>query len=194
MNNETVRAGVLLIGDELLSGRTGDINLRHIARCLTAHGIDVFESRVVRDDCDAIISAVNALRFCYDYVFTTGGIGPTHDDITADSIARAFGVEIDYDSRAVEILRNYYGEDSLTSARLRMARIPFGASLIENSVSGAPGFFIENVYVMAGIPKIMSAMLDFILPDLRFGSRTLSDEVFFSFWREFYFGRDMFDS
>ena len=164
-------AAVLLIGDEVLSGRTKDKNLGYIADYLTALGIDLMEARVVPDIEAEIVAAVNALRARYSYVFTTGGIGPTHDDITADSIAAAFGVGIDHDPRAVEILLTYFkeiGRDA-NEARMRMARLPKGAVLIENPVSKAPGFQMENVFVMAGVPKIMQAMLDEIAPRLAKG-------------------------
>src|SRR5215212_256987 len=133
-------AGLLLIGDEILSGRTKDKNLGYIADFLTALGIDLMEARVVADIEDDIVAALNALRVRYSYVFTTGGIGPTHDDITADAMAKAFGVPIDHDPRAVAILKARYADGQLTPSRLRMARIPQGADLIENPVSGAPGF------------------------------------------------------
>ena len=160
-------AAIVVIGDEILSGRTKDKNTGHIAERLTEIGIDLAEVRVVADVPAAIVEAVNELRRRNTYVFTTGGIGPTHDDITADSVAAAFGVNIDHDPRAVALLENRYGSADLTEARLRMARIPDGADLIENPVSTAPGFRIENVYVMAGVPNIMQAMLENILPELQ---------------------------
>ncbi len=155
-------AAVLLIGDEILSGRTKDKNLGFLADYLTALGIDLKEARVVSDVEDEIVAAVNALRSRYTYVFTTGGIGPTHDDITADAIAKAFGVVIDHDPKAVEILLSYFKEIGRepNEARLRMARIPVGASLIDNPVSKAPGFQMGNVFVMAGVPRIMNAMME----------------------------------
>ncbi|WP_425432898.1 competence/damage-inducible protein A [Hartmannibacter diazotrophicus] len=171
-------AGVLVIGDEILSGRTLDTNSGTIAAWLTELGIDLKEMRVVSDDMDAIVEAVNALRSRYTYVFTTGGIGPTHDDITADSIAKAFGVGIDVDPRARAILAtNYARPEDLTPARLRMARIPDGADLIDNPISKAPGFRIGNVHVMAGVPKIMEAMLISIEPTLAGGSKMLSETI-----------------
>jgi len=159
-------AAVLLIGDEVLSGRTKDRNLGFIADYLTAIGIDLREARVVPDVEEEIVAAVNALRARYTYVFTTGGIGPTHDDITADSVARAFGVEIGHDPRAVEILTTWFKEigREVNEARMRMARIPKGAVLIENPVSKAPGFQIGNVFVMAGVPRIMQSMMDAVAP------------------------------
>jgi molybdenum cofactor synthesis domain-containing protein len=170
-------ASVLLIGDELLSGRTKDKNLGYIADFLAALGIDLREARVVPDDHDEIVNAVNALRARYSYVFTTGGIGPTHDDITADAIAKAFGVRIDHDPRAVAILEAHYAPGMLNEARLRMARIPEGAELIVNPVSQAPGFRLENVFVMAGVPKIMQAMLENIAPQLVRGPAMNSSSV-----------------
>ena len=176
--SEPVTAAVLVIGDEILSGRTKDKNIGYVAEYLTAIGIDLREVRVVPDDEDEIVAAVNALRARYTYLFTTGGIGPTHDDITADCVAKAFGVGIDHDPRAVAILRSHYGDPAaLNEARLRMARIPFGAELVENPVSKAPGFWIGNVIVMAGVPAIMQAMLDGVAPKLRTGARMLSVTV-----------------
>src|SRR5438477_2549604 len=147
---QIVTAGLLVIGDEILSGRTKDKNIGYIADYLTAIGIDLKEVRVVGDQEHAIIEALNALRPRYAYVFTTGGIGPTHDDITADSVAKAFGVAIDHDPRAVALMRERFGDADLNEARLRMARIPKGAELIANRVSTAPGFRIDNVVVLAG--------------------------------------------
>jgi molybdenum cofactor synthesis domain-containing protein len=172
-----VTAALLVIGDEILSGRTKDKNIGFIADHCTEIGIRLKEVRIVADDEAAIIAAVNALRPVYTYVFTTGGIGPTHDDITADSIARAFGVSIDVDPRAVALLRERLAEADLTPARLRMARIPEGAALIENSVSKAPGFMIGNVIVMAGVPAIMQAMLHAVTPSLETGAKLLSQSI-----------------
>lgn len=156
-----VKAAVLLIGDELLSGRTQDVNLQTIAKFLAPLGVQVAEARVAPDVPAEIIAAVNALRAKYDYVFTTGGIGPTHDDKTADSIAAAFGVNIDVREDARAILQAHYKSASpLNEARLRMARIPEGASLIANPVSKAPGFQLGNVFVLAGVPSIMRGMLE----------------------------------
>src|SRR5262245_58105630 len=162
MADQFPTAAVLLIGDEILSGRTKDRNLGFIADYLTALGIDLKEARIVPDVEDEIVAAVNALRGRYTYVFTTGGIGPTHDDITADAVAKAYGVPIDHDSRAVDILLSWFKQigREANEARMRMARMPRGASLIENSVSKAPGFQIGNVFVMAGIPKVMQAMME----------------------------------
>jgi molybdenum cofactor synthesis domain-containing protein len=169
-----VTAGMLVIGDEILSGRTKDTNIGYVAEYLTGIGIDLREVRVVADIEEEIVAAVNALRARYTHVFTTGGIGPTHDDITADSVARAFGVPIDVDERAVAMLRERLPAMELNQARLRMARIPEGAELIANAVSKAPGFSIGNVHVMAGVPAIMHAMLDALAPKLATGAKMLS--------------------
>jgi molybdenum cofactor synthesis domain-containing protein len=171
-----VTAAVLVIGDEILSGRTKDKNIGFIAEYLTAIGIDLREVRVVPDVEDEIIDALNALRHRYTYVFTTGGIGPTHDDITADCVAKAFGVPIDHDPRAVAILLERFAKMGTepNEARMRMARIPQGAELIANKVSGAPGFWIGNVVVMAGVPSIMQAMLDEVAKNLKTGVKMLS--------------------
>jgi molybdenum cofactor synthesis domain-containing protein len=172
-----VTAGLLVIGDEILSGRTKDRNIGYIAEYLTAIGVDLREVRVVPDVEAEIVAALNALRHRYTYVFTTGGIGPTHDDITADSVARALGVPIDYDPRAVALLRQRFKGPDLNEARMRMTRIPQGADLVTNKVSLAPGFWIGNVIVMAGVPSIMQAMLDEVGPKLKTGRRMLSDSV-----------------
>ncbi|MCB1491516.1 MAG: competence/damage-inducible protein A [Rhodobiaceae bacterium] len=177
MTNENVTAAILVIGDEILSGRTKDKNVGHMAELLTLRGIDLREVRFVPDVQDEIVAAVNALRARWTYVFTTGGIGPTHDDITADAIAAAFGVGIDVDPRARALLLERIKPEDLNEARLRMARIPFGAELVENPVSKAPGFRMENVFVMAGVPSIMQAMFDNILPQLKGGAPVLSVEI-----------------
>ena len=177
MPREEVTAALLVIGDEILSGRTKDKNIGFVADHCNQIGIRLKEVRIVADDEAAIIIAVNELRRAYTYVFTTGGIGPTHDDITADSVARAFGVPINIDLRAVALLRERYAEADLTPVRLRMARIPEGAELIENSVSKAPGFKIGNVIVMAGVPAIMEAMLLAVTPRLKTGPRVLADSI-----------------
>ena len=174
---ETVTAALLVIGDEILSGRTKDKNIGTIADHLTSIGIRLREVRVVPDEEEEIVAAVNAVRARYDYVFTTGGIGPTHDDITADAVAKAFGVSIDVDERAVALLLERIPRADLNEARLRMARIPAGADLVENSVSKAPGFFIGNVIVMAGVPRIMEAMLMAVTPRLRTGAKLLSRTI-----------------
>jgi molybdenum cofactor synthesis domain-containing protein len=160
MPEKRVSAAVLLIGDEILSGRTQDVNLQTIAKFLAPLGVQVAEARVVADVPEEIIEAVNALRARYDYVFTTGGIGPTHDDKTADAVAAAFGVGIDVRDDARAILEAQYKKGTLNDARLKMARIPEGASLIANPVSKAPGFQIGNVFVLAGVPSIMRGMLE----------------------------------
>jgi molybdenum cofactor synthesis domain-containing protein len=176
---ETVSAAMLVIGDEILSGRTKDRNIGHLADILTAIGIDLKEVRIVADDEDDIADAVNALRKRYDYVFTSGGIGPTHDDITADSIAKAFGVPCEHDARAMRLLGEHYAkrEMEFTEARQRMARMPRGAEHIDNPVSMAPGFRIGNVHVMAGVPAIFQAMLDNVVPTLRTGQKLISATV-----------------
>jgi molybdenum cofactor synthesis domain-containing protein len=176
---EIVTAAVLVIGDEILSGRTKDKNIGYIADFLTAIGIDLKEVRVVPDEESAIVSALNALRAAYTYVFTTGGIGPTHDDITADCVAKAFGVGIDVHPEAVAILKERLAKfgSELNEARLGMARIPHGASLVANRISGAPGFWIGNVIVMAGVPAIMQAMLDEVAPKLKTGAKLLSATI-----------------
>ena len=174
-----VTAALLVIGDEILSGRTKDKNIATIATHLTDIGIRLAEVRVVPDVEARIVEAVNALRPLYDYVITTGGIGPTHDDITAASIARAFGVEIGLDERALAMMRPHYEARGLvlTEARKRMARIPAGAELIANSISHTPGFMLENVIVLAGIPSIMAVMLEAVTPRLRTGRRLLSATI-----------------
>ncbi len=153
-------AAILIIGNEILSGRTQDKNLSHLACTLGAQGILLREARVVPDVEAEIIEALNALRARYTYVFTTGGIGPTHDDITTEAIAKAFGVKVIRHPQAERILRAHYTEDQINEARLKMADVPEGAALIDNPVSSAPGYSIGNVYVFAGVPRIMHAMLD----------------------------------
>ena len=178
MNSSLIAtAAMLAIGDELLSGRTKDKNIGQLADMLFLAGIDLKEVRIVGDEEDAIVEALNALRARYTYVFTTGGIGPTHDDITADAVAAAFGVTIDHDPRAVAMLSERFTPAELNEARMRMARIPAGADLIANAISKAPGFNIGNVYVMAGVPSIMQAMLDVVGPTLQTGAKMLSDTV-----------------
>ncbi len=170
-------AALLVIGDEILSGRTADVNIAHTARFLTARGIDLREVRVVPDVEADIIAAVNALRARYDHLFTTGGIGPTHDDITADAVAKAIGVPLERDKRAVAMLKERFGEEGLSEARLRMARIPRGGELIANALTQAPGFTIANVHVMAGVPSIMQVMLDALGATLPSGPQLLSRTV-----------------
>jgi len=162
-----VTAAVLIIGDEILSGRTQDSNLAAIARFLAPLGIDLKEARVVPDLEIAIVAAVNALRRRYTYVFTTGGIGPTHDDITADAIGAAFGLAVEHDDAAMEILAARYRPGEFNERRQRMARMPKGARIIRNRVSAAPGFQIGNVFVLAGVPKIMEVMLEDVRPRLQ---------------------------
>ena len=172
-------AAMLVIGDEILSGRTRDANMHFLAAELTNHGIDLNEVRIVNDNASAIECAVKALSDTYDHVFTSGGIGPTHDDITADCIARAFGAQIDIRDDARALLEAHYEKSGLelNSARLRMARIPDGAALIDNPVSTAPGFSIANVHVMAGVPLVFQAMVASVLPSLTGGSPLLSQTL-----------------
>lgn len=172
-----VTAAVLLIGNEILSGRTKDANLNYIATELTAIGVRLLEARVVPDVPEAIIKGVNELRAAHDYLFTTGGIGPTHDDITSECVARAFGLPLIKNPRAVKLLTNHYGEANLTEARLRMAHMPEGATLIDNPISTAPGFQIRNVFVLAGVPAICRAMFDGLKGRLRTGDKVLSVTV-----------------
>ena len=169
-DKEAVTAGLLVIGEEILSGRTKDENTAYIAAYLTRVGISLREVRVVEDSEAVIAKAVNALRKRYTYVFTTGGIGPTHDDVTTDAIAKAFGVGVGVSEDAVAAMRQHYTEEDLTPARLRMARVPDGALLIHNAVSRAPGYMLENVIVMAGVPRIMQVMLDEVIPLLAKGA------------------------
>lgn len=174
-----ITASLILIGDEILSGRTQDVNLAHIAKTLGEIGIAMREARVISDDPETIIATVNELRARDTYVFTTGGIGPTHDDITADCIAEAFNVPLKVHPVAWSLLEAHYEEvqQPFNEARQRMTRIPEGAALIDNPVSRAPGFNIGNVYVMAGVPKIMQAMLDGVLPTLKGGEKIRSVTV-----------------
>lgn len=174
---KTITAAILVIGDEILSGRTKDQNIGYIAEYLTNIGIELREVRVVPDEEAEIVSAVNALRTRYTYLFTTGGIGPTHDDITADCVAKAVGAEIDVDQRAVDLLLTRMKREDLNEMRLRMCRIPKGADLILNPISAAPGFKIGNVMVMAGVPRIMQAMLDNVAPTLETGVKIKSETL-----------------
>ncbi len=177
MEQKYIQAAVIVIGDEILSGRTKDTNSNTIALFLAPFGIQLKEIRVIGDDEKTIIETVNYLKKTYNYVFTTGGIGPTHDDITAECVAKAFGVGIDIRDDAIEMMLNRYKSEDLTAARLRMARIPDGASLIKNPVSFAPGFQIENVFVMAGVPNIMRAMLEDIVHRLEAGKIIISKTI-----------------
>lgn len=170
-NNVQPTAAVLLIGNELLSGRTQDINLAFIARRLSAKGIDLQEARVIPDVPKVIVGAINELRSRHTYVFTTGGIGPTHDDITADCVGLAFGVNVSMHPEAKSLLEAFFAKRGIEANgdRMRMARIPEGATLVDNSISVAPGFQMENVFVFAGVPQIMQVMLDSVLPQLESG-------------------------
>jgi molybdenum cofactor synthesis domain-containing protein len=170
-------AAILVIGDEILSGRTQDTNSNHIARVLAALGIDLKEVRVVGDVQEEIVAALNALRGVYDFVFTTGGIGPTHDDITADAVAAAFGLGIGYHPEVYALLEARYPPGEFNDMRKRMARIPHGATLVTNPVSAAPGFHIANVYVLAGVPMVMRAMMEQIAEELPSGVRVESITV-----------------
>ena len=176
---EQPTASILVIGDELLSGRTQDANMHHLANKLTEIGINLSEARFIRDDAAVIVSNIVELSTKFDYLFTSGGIGPTHDDITTDCVAEAFGRQVSVRSDAFNILKKYYDGKGieLNEARLRMARIPEKADLIENLISGAPGYIIENVYVMAGVPKIFQSMLNTVLPNLKKGTPTLSISI-----------------
>lgn len=176
---QTPTAAMLVIGDEILSGRTRDSNMHHLAGALTVHGIRLAEARVVADHPAQIKSAVQALSAGYDHVFTSGGIGPTHDDITADAVAAAMGAAIDIRDDARAVLQAHYDRQGqeLNTARLRMARIPDGASLIDNPISAAPGFTIGNVHVMAGVPVIFEAMVASIMPTLTGGPPMLSQSL-----------------
>jgi molybdenum cofactor synthesis domain-containing protein len=169
-----VTAAVLIIGNEILSGRTQDANLAYIAKGLAEHGIVLKEARVIPDICDTIAATVNELRASYDYVFTTGGIGPTHDDITSECVARAFGLKHTVHPDAHRLFLSYYKPGELNEARMRMAMTPEGAALIPNPISRAPGFHIANVFVMAGIPSVMQAMFDNVKGSLKGGPPMLS--------------------
>jgi len=176
-SDEIVTAGLLVIGDEILSGRTKDKNIGYIAEYLTNIGVDLREVRVVPDVEEEIVAALDAMRRRYTYMFTTGGIGPTHDDITADCVAKAFGVPLHFHPEAVAIMQQRSGSAELNEARMRMTRVPEGGDLIRNKVSGAPGFRIGNVHVMAGIPSVMQGMLDEIAPTLRTSAKVLSETI-----------------
>lgn len=176
-SKDIVTAAIVVIGDEILSGRTTDKNIAFIANYLTAIGVDLREVRIVADDMEAIIEAVNAVRAKYDHVFTTGGIGPTHDDITVDAVGAAFGLKVDVDERILAMMREKYKDSEITPGRLRMARTPEGAELIDNPISKLPGFKIGNVHVMAGVPSIMQAMFDALAPTLATGRKMLSTTI-----------------
>ena len=175
-SNKRVTAAVLIIGDEILSGRTQDTNLRDIARYLAVHGVDLAEARTVPDVHEEIVAALNALRARYDYVITTGGIGPTHDDITADAVAAAFGVEL-YEHPDIIAMMQARWQGELNAARRRMARVPVGGDLVKNPVQGPPGFTIGNVFTLAGVPAIMRGMLEDVGPRLRGGAVTIARTV-----------------
>ena len=169
---------ILIIGNEILSGRTLDKNVQYIAQTVGKIGVDVLEVRVIPDDVSTIIATVNELRQKFDYVFTTGGIGPTHDDITAECIAKAFGTELHQDKMAYSLLVDYYqGEENLNPGRIKMTMVPKGSELILNPVSAAPGFRMDNVFVMAGVPRIMQGMLENVIPKLRIGKQIVSKTV-----------------
>jgi len=172
-----MKAALIIIGNEILSGRTKDKNLAYLAEWLNEIGIQLYEVRVIRDDEKEIIDCVNLLRKKYDYVFTTGGIGPTHDDITTESIARAFNVELETNPEALKILQSYYKAGELNEARLKMTLLPKGAELVENPVTKAPGFKMENVFVMAGIPSIMQGMLEGAKIFLKMGNKMTSKSI-----------------
>lgn len=174
---DTYSAALVIIGNEILSGRTQDTNTMWIAERLTDRGLVLSEVRVIPDVEGTIISTVNELRKKYDHVFTTGGIGPTHDDITSSSIAKAFGVEMERNTEAFRMLEEHYGLMEITAPRSKMSLIPVGAILIPNPVTAAPGFTLENVHVMAGVPRIMQAMFDHILSTIKAGKTVLSNTV-----------------
>jgi molybdenum cofactor synthesis domain-containing protein len=175
-STDRVTAAVLIIGDEILSGRTQDTNLNFIARYLGPYGVDLAEARVVGDIEDEIVTALNHLRERYDYVITTGGIGPTHDDITADCVAKAFGVKLYEHPDIIAMMSARWGGE-LNAARRRMARVPEGGSLVKNPVQGPPGFQIGNVFVLAGVPQIMRGMMDDVGPKLRTGRVVIARTV-----------------
>lgn len=177
MQKSIVQAAIIVIGNEVLSGRTQDLNLNFLAKHLGDIGVRVMEARVIPDVETVIIETVNTLRSAYDYVFTTGGIGPTHDDITSGCIAKAFDVKLIRHPEADKILRAYYKPEDINEARMKMADTPEGATLIPNRISAAPGFKMENVYVMAGVPRIMQAMFDEIKPELQGGVVVQSREI-----------------
>ncbi len=172
-----MKAALIIIGNEILSGRTKDKNLAYLAEWLNEIGIQLYEVRVIRDDEKEIIDCVNLLRKKFDYVFTTGGIGPTHDDITTESIAKAFDVELETNPEALKILQSYYKKGDLNEARLKMTLLPIGAELVENPVTKAPGFKMDNVFVMAGIPSIMQGMLEGARVFLETGTKMSSKSI-----------------
>ncbi|MGJ8527715.1 competence/damage-inducible protein A [Maritalea sp.] len=173
-SEKRVTAGMLVVGDEILSGRTKDQNIGTVADFCAEMNIELCEARIVADEIEEIADAINAMRVKYTYIFTTGGIGPTHDDITADAVAHAFGVELNVDDHAIKMMQDRFADYPMNEGRLRMARIPEGGELIANTVSGAPGIHMENVFVMAGVPKIMQGMLNAIAPKLETGIEVFS--------------------
>ncbi len=170
-------AAMVVIGNEILSGRTQDLNINYVANKLVDCGVTLSEVRVIPDLEDVIVTTLRELHEKFDYIFTSGGIGPTHDDITAESVAKAFDVEVEENEEAKALLLNHYGEDGLNSSRLRMARVPVGAELIPNVVSAAPGFVIKGTYVMAGVPRIMQAMMDYVACNIKGGDVVKSKTV-----------------
>ncbi len=174
---DTYSAAILIIGNEILSGRTQDSNTSWIAEKLVSRGTRILEVRIIPDDRAAVIAAVNELREKVDYLFTTGGIGPTHDDITASCVAEAFDLELERNEDAYAMLVDYYGEENVTDARLKMAMAPKGARLIPNPVSGAPGFAIDNVFVMAGVPRIMQSMFEHVMGWIKIGKPLISNTI-----------------
>ncbi|MEO1747769.1 MAG: competence/damage-inducible protein A, partial [Pseudomonadota bacterium] len=178
-STQIVTAGMIVIGDEILSGRTRDSNAHHLASLMTAIGVDLREVRMIADDHDVIVETVNAMRAQHTYVFTSGGIGPTHDDITADAVGAAFGLPVEEDEKAMAVMAAHYEarNQPFTAARRRMARLPEGAAIIDNPISKAPGFVVGNVHVMAGVPAIFQAMLDNVVPTLRTGRKLMSRSV-----------------
>lgn len=176
-HSKPTTAGIIIIGNEILSGRTQDVNISYIAQKLNKLGVYVMEARVIPDNEEKIIEVVREFHQQYDYVFTTGGIGPTHDDITAESVAKAFHKDVEFNEQSVEIMKKRYGSTELAEGRLNMARMPVGAKLIRNPVTSVPGFQIENVFVMAGIPEVMRGMLDFALEQVTPGDPILSGAI-----------------
>ena len=178
-DEKKVRAALIIIGNEILSGRTQDANLQHLAKELNGVGVTLSEARVIPDDEEMIVGTVNEMRAAYDYVFTTGGIGPTHDDITSECVAKAFGLPLIRNAEAQALMEVHYVRTGreLNEARLRMANTPEGAALVKNPISTAPGFRVENVYVLAGVPMVMQAMLEGLKPELVGGETMLSRAV-----------------
>jgi len=179
MNNNQPTAAILIIGNEILSGRTQDVNVQFLAKKLSDMGVSLLESRIIQDNEDQIVCSVNELRKKYTYVFTTGGIGPTHDDITSESIAKAFGVNLERNAKAIDMIKGHYKEKGkvLKDGAFSMAEIPVGAKLIKNSLSGAPGFNIENVYVFAGVPEIVQSMFYDVEKSFRKGDKFISKSI-----------------